>query len=143
MNAPSHVIGGFIVPLLAAMIGGSNSAANKMSAKMVYDVLQHLMAKDLQGNHVLPEQNGQDVPNYLGTRPFWSTPTSNSSGAQNIQGTKLAAALTFSLCETGSTLRAYFEKAMNGTNAEGAFPTMTLVDGGLDLALILLPVQKS
>ena len=38
MNVPSHVIGGSIVPLSAAMIGGSNSAANRMNAKLVYDV---------------------------------------------------------------------------------------------------------
>ena len=39
MHASSHVIGGFILPLSAAMIGGSNSAANRMHAKLVYDAL--------------------------------------------------------------------------------------------------------
>jgi len=131
MNVPLHVIGGFILPLSAAVIGGSNSAANRMNAKLVYDALHHLMGKDLRGNHVLPERNGQDVSNYLGTKPFWSTPDSDSSNAQSNQGAKSAAAITFSLCETGLTLRVYFDKVMNITNAEGAFPMMTLVDGGL------------
>ena len=57
MNASLHVIGGFILPLSAAMIGGSNSAANRMNAKLVYDALRQLMGKNLRGNHVLPERN--------------------------------------------------------------------------------------
>ena len=81
MNASSHVIGGFILPLSAAMIGGSNSVANRMNAKLVYDALRQLLGKDLRGNHVLPERNRQDVSNYLGTKPFWATPNSDSSNA--------------------------------------------------------------
>ena len=58
MNAPSNVIGSFILPLTAAMIGGANNPdANQMNAKIIYDEFRQLVGKDIRGNYVLPKRS--------------------------------------------------------------------------------------
>ena len=46
MNVPSNKIGGFIVPLIAAVIGGTNNPfANRMNGKLVYNKIRQLVGK--------------------------------------------------------------------------------------------------
>ena len=53
------------------------------------------------------------------------------------------AAITFSTCDTVLLLRAQYEKALNGTGEDSAFPTMTLVDGWIIVTTIPLLAGNS
>ena len=74
------------------------------------------------------------VSNPFGPPPANPNPNPNPS--------KLAAAITFSTCERGTILRDHFDKAHKEANEGGAFPSLTLVEGGIQVTVIPLPPKN-